>query len=92
MSVGEPRRSVLLPILGLGLGVATILVVGPGARPLAAAFGFVAHQFYEVPGLATLRRPTQISLLNLHLLILGLIASVGLIASPKLPSCRPARL
>ncbi len=86
MNIVDGRRNLTFPIVGLALGIVTILAgaTGPGSRFIEAAFGFVAHQFYEISGLATLRRPTQLPLLRMHLLIFGLITSIGLIASPWL--------
>lgn len=45
---------------------------------------FVAHQFYEVPGLASLRRPTQLPLVRMHLIVAAGLTAIGLIAAPRL--------
>jgi hypothetical protein len=47
---------------------------------VAQVFDFVAHQFYEVPALATLRRPSQIPLVRFHLLVTAGLAVIGLLA------------
>jgi hypothetical protein len=69
-------------------GVALLVVsVAAGAADRAKgwiepAFDFVAHQFYEQPVLAALRRPSQLALTRWHLAILAAHASVGLVAGP----------
>ena len=47
-------------------------------------FDVIAHLFYEVPELAVLRRPSQLTLVRVHLVVLGLLASVGLWLAPRL--------
>src|SRR4051794_8916905 len=48
------------------------------------AFDFLAHQFYEVPMLARVRRPSQLLLVRVHLAILGLLLSSGFLLFPRL--------
>jgi hypothetical protein len=78
---------------GVGLvsiGVAVALTIGALAWLDArfgwveVAFDLVAHQFYEVPVLARLRRPTQLPLVRMHLLIASGLAAIGLLISPRL--------
>ncbi|AMV36926.1 glycosyltransferase family 39 protein [Planctomyces sp. SH-PL62] len=57
---------------------------------ITPAFDFVAHQFYEVPMLARVRRPSQLVLVRYHLGIGATLAAFWLIASPRLS--REARL
>lgn len=68
--------------LAAGLGLAGWLDVSFGW--VEPAFDFVAHQFYEVPMLAAVRRPTQIPLVRLHLAVLTGLAALGLILAPWL--------
>ncbi len=51
---------------------------------LAPGFDLVARQFYEVPSLAAIRRPSQVALVRVHLLITAGLAAVGLLVSPVL--------
>ncbi len=51
---------------------------------ITLAFDFVAHQFYEVPLLARLRRPSQLLLTRWHLAIFAAYATLGLAISPWL--------
>ncbi len=74
----------------LVLGLATGLALAAGAWLdrsngwVDHAFDAVAHLFYEVPVLAKLRRPSQLALVRMHLLIgLGL-AAIGLLVAPRL--------
>lgn len=48
------------------------------------AFDAVAHQFYEIPMLAAIRRPSQLSLARFHAVVLGAIAALGLLCAPRL--------
>ena len=74
------------PILGLGL----IAVVGIGAWADTAfgwtphVFDFIAHQFYEIPKLARIRRPSQLALFRVHLAISVSLAALGLLLSHRL--------
>src|SRR5262245_25456484 len=47
---------------------------------ITPAFDAVAHQFYEIPVLARVRRPSQLILVRWHLAILaaGLVVGLGL--------------
>jgi hypothetical protein len=68
--------------LGLTLALGAWLDVSTGW--VDGAFDAVAHLFYEVPVLAKLRRPTQLALVRMHL-ALGLgLATLGLLAAPRL--------
>lgn len=72
--------------VALGLGSLAALFVGVWAEHafgwLPAAFDAVAHQFYEVPLVAAVRRPGQVELVRHHLaLFLLLFGITTLIAS-----------
>ena len=45
---------------------------------ITPAFDFVAHQFYEIPMLARIRRPSQLLLVREHLAIGTALAVLGL--------------
>ena len=79
----EPRR-----LATLGLWLLVLLVLGGAADAFTGwferAFDFIAHQFYEVPLLAAIRRPSQIPLARVHAALLGVITAVGLLLSPRL--------
>ena len=74
--------------------IAVALVLGSGALVaawldwrygwIAPAFDAVAHQFHEVPLLARLRRPSQLSLTRWHLAILSAYVTLGLAIGPWL--------
>lgn len=51
---------------------------------VATAFDFIAHQFYEIPMLASIRRPSQIALVRVHLPIFASLAFVAAAVSPFL--------
>ena len=79
--------------------IAMALAVGVAAIRLAAwldfrygwiapAFDAVAHQFYEVPLLARLRRPSQLVLTRWHLAILSAYLTLGLAVGPWLSPAR----
>jgi len=77
------REKLRLVILGL-----TVAVVGAVAAWadwktgwISAAFVLIAHQFYEIPRLAEIRRPSQLILVRWHLLVAWGLATVGLAAS-----------
>lgn len=76
------------PVLGASLVVSAGLAALADARLgwVAPTFDFVAHQFYEVPGLAAIRRPSQLVLVRAHLLIATSLVAGGLIAAPRLGS------
>jgi 4-amino-4-deoxy-L-arabinose transferase-like glycosyltransferase len=82
--MGSDRRR-----LTIGLSLAALLVLGAWADRksgwIAPAFDAIAHQFYEIPVLAAIRRPTQVPLVRIHLGTLVAIVASGLIASPWLP-------
>ncbi|WP_337174129.1 glycosyltransferase family 39 protein [Paludisphaera sp.] len=83
------RRRVVAGVVVLALGVAGALADGAFGW-IDPAFDFVAHQFYEVPMLAAVRRPSQLVLVRWHLAIGAGLAGLGLIASRWLG--REARL
>ncbi len=49
---------------------------------ISPAFDAVAHQFYEMPLLAHVRRPSQLVLIRWHLAIGSILLVVGLLAAP----------
>ena len=51
---------------------------------ITPAFDWVAHQFYEVPILARVRRPSQLILVRWHLAIGSMMLVTGLIFTPRL--------
>lgn len=51
---------------------------------ITPAFDFVAHQFYEIPMLGRIRRPSQLILVRWHLAIWLSSAAVGMMAAPWL--------
>ncbi len=71
-----------------GLCLVGLLVLGGLADVatgwFARAFDAVAHQFYEIPMLAAIRRPSQLSLARFHVVALGAIAAFGLLCAPRL--------
>lgn len=71
-----------------GVALAALILAGIWADRafgwVAPAFDFIAHQFYEVPLLARIRRPSQLVLVRWHLAIWSSIAAVGLLAAPRL--------
>ena len=73
-------------ILGLALGLAGAVGawLDHSTGWIDAAFDAVAHQFYEVPVLERLRRPSQLALVRMHLAVLVGLASLGLVASGRL--------
>jgi hypothetical protein len=73
-------------MVGLGL-LAALIVVALADRAngwVAPAFDAVAHQFYEVPVLARVRRPTQLPLVRAHLAIFTAMAAAGCLLAPRL--------
>jgi 4-amino-4-deoxy-L-arabinose transferase-like glycosyltransferase len=74
--------------------IAAALVVGAGALIAAwldlrygwitPAFDFVAHQFYEVPLVAQVRRPSQLVLTRWHLAVFATYLTLALAAAPWL--------
>ena len=51
---------------------------------VATAFDFIAHQFYEIPMLASIRRPSQIALVRVHLTIFASLACCAAAVTPFL--------
>jgi Dolichyl-phosphate-mannose-protein mannosyltransferase len=51
---------------------------------LTPVFDFVAHQFYEIPMLARIRRPSQLVLVRCHLAIAVALLVLGLALVPRL--------
>ncbi len=80
------REGLRYPAYGLALALVASALAWADSRFgwVAPAFDFVAHQFYEVPRLATIRRPTQVPLLRAHLLVAAGLVVSGLIAAPRL--------
>jgi len=80
--VGERRLvasgAALIGLLILG----TILDVQTGW--FERLFDIVAHQFYEIPMLAAIRRASQISLARIHIVILVSLAALGLMLGSRL--------
>ncbi len=72
----------------MGLGLMVMILVGAWADWafgwITPAFDFVAHQFYEVPMLGRIRRPSQLVLVRWHLGIWASLAALGLTAAPWL--------
>ncbi len=68
-----------------GVGLLALAVAGALADRafgwIDPAFDFLAHQFYEVPMLAAIRRPSQLMLARWHLGIAATTAGLGLVAS-----------
>ena len=71
-----------------GIAVIVALVVGGVADAhtgwFTRAFDLVAHQFYEIPMLAAIRRPSQLPLARFHVLVLGMLAALALLLSARL--------
>ena len=53
---------------------------------ITPAFDAVAHQFYEVPLLAAIRRPSQLVLVRWHLAIGSVLAVLGFVAGTQVDS------
>lgn len=74
--------------LTLALLVAAIAVVAEWLDTrygwITPVFDFVAHQFYEIPVLAKIRRPSQLLLVRWHLAIGSAFVLLGLIMAPWL--------
>ncbi|MDR3621515.1 MAG: glycosyltransferase family 39 protein [Paludisphaera borealis] len=74
--------------LVLGLGLTAVIAAGAWADWafgwVTPAFDFVAHQFYEIPMLGRIRRPSQLVLVRWHLGIWAAMAAGGLMLAPWL--------
>ena len=78
----EPRWG----LLSLILAGAAILAAWVDWRTgwITPAFDLVAHQFYEIPMLAAIRRPSQLLLVRCHLAIGAALLVLGLAIFPRL--------
>ena len=85
-AVRESRGGARLAASGVALLAVAAVLAWADIRLgwIARLVDFVAHQFYEVPGLASLRRRTQVPLARLHLMVAAGLAAVGLVAAPRL--------
>jgi 4-amino-4-deoxy-L-arabinose transferase-like glycosyltransferase len=74
------------PLVGVALLAVATVAAWADVRYgwIGPAFDAVAHQFYEVPVLAKIRRPTQVPLVRIHLAILVGLNALGLLLSPRL--------
>ena len=74
-TAAAPRRGTHAPSvvagLTLGMTIAGLAWLDLRVGWVEWAFDLVAHQFYEVPALARVRRPSQLPLARMHLAILG---------------------
>ena len=72
----------------IGIVIIVALVVGGVADAqtgwFARVFDFVAHQFYEIPMLAAIRRPSQLLLARWHVVVFGMLAALGLLLAGRL--------
>lgn len=66
--------------MAMAVGALSVLAAWLDSRSgwIAPAFDFVAHQFYEVPLLARLRRPSQLVLTRWHLAVFSAYVTMGL--------------
>jgi hypothetical protein len=84
MGLGQPAGR----LFRIGIGLALALIAAGFADRFTGwidpAFDFVAHQFYEIPLLAAIRRPSQLALVRAHLAIGGILAALGLLLAPWL--------
>ncbi|HZW30161.1 MAG TPA: glycosyltransferase family 39 protein [Isosphaeraceae bacterium] len=80
---GSKARGISLALL---VAAAVVVAAWLDARYgwITPAFDAVAHQFYEVPILARVRRPSQLILLRWHLAIGSALLVVGLMLAPWL--------
>jgi hypothetical protein len=80
---GSKARGIAMALL---VAVVVVLAAWLDARYgwITPAFDAVAHQFYEVPILARLRRPSQLILVRWHLAIGSGLLVIGLILAPWL--------
>jgi hypothetical protein len=70
--------------LGLCAGAVAILGAWADTRTgwITTTFDAVAHQFYEIPLLARIRRPSQLILVRWHLAIGSALGVIGLVSAP----------
>ena len=66
----------------LAVALAAFALLDRGSAWTTPIFRWVAQLFYEQSALATLREPSQVVLLRLHLSILGTSVALALIAGP----------
>jgi hypothetical protein len=78
------RRSLIVSGLGLIVVLAVAIAADRVTNWFEPAFDAVAHLFYEVPVLSAIRRPTQLPLARVHLVILTAMIAGGLLASIRL--------
>jgi hypothetical protein len=73
-------------LAGLALAAAAGIAAWADGRTgwIGAAFDLVAHQFYEVPLLARIRRPSQLVLVRAHLAVATALLAIGLALVPRL--------
>lgn len=90
MTTEEPGAANRSPARWVALGIALAALILAGAWAdrafgwITPAFDFVAHQFYEIPMLGRIRRPSQLILVRWHLAIWLSSAAVGMMAAPWL--------
>lgn len=74
--------------LALGLALAGLTALGALADFhtgwITPAFDLLAHQFYEIPMLARVRRPSQLVLVRIHLAIAMFLLGLGHMLAPRL--------
>ncbi len=72
--------------LAVFVGVVAIVAAWLDVRYgwITPAFDAVAHQFYEIPILARIRRPSQLILVRWHLAIGSVMLVIGLMLTPWL--------
>ncbi len=72
--------------LALGAGVAAAGAAWLDVRYgwITPAFDAIAHQFYEVPLVASIRRPSQLVLVRAHLAVASVLLVLGLLAAGRL--------
>src|SRR5437868_6233904 len=80
---GPARRWVTVSI-ALAAGLLFAVAADRTLGWIAPLFDFFAHQFYEIPELAAIRRPTQLHLVRWHLMVLSVLAALGCALAPWL--------
>src|SRR4051794_11221862 len=85
-AIRESREGLRLAASGIALLAVAALLAWSDTRLgwVGGLVEFAAHQFYEVPGLAALRRPSQVPLVRMHLIIAAVLSAAGLLAAPRL--------